>query len=288
VEEVIIPERAPVSPLGAAAVEAARVGVSTEEQPKEVGIVANSSAVVLAVPKEDRLEEVNIGLPGAMDSRHECQLPMGESQPLEQAESRCADQVQNKDDSFNSQDDGGQQGAPLADPVVANGQKYFQVSLSDRISMQIVPRPSSSSLLDDAISGWSGSASSVGEPLVSLHGPDEEFRGRIMGLEERAAVALQEEAALSKMRHFCASILKKLAPPLLKEIESSVVARSQVVTTPPRRITRATGATPAPRTSKKVSAAESTLLKALGISQAELEVSDAAIQDFRDLFDSPV
>jgi hypothetical protein len=109
-----------------------------------------------------------------------------------------------------------------------------------------------------------------------------------MGLEERAAVALQEEAALSKMRRFCASILKKLAPPLLKEIESSVVARSQVVTTPPRRITRATGATPAPRASKKVSAAESTLLKALGISQAELEVSDAAIQEFRDLFDSPV
>jgi hypothetical protein len=289
-EEVIIPERAPGSPLGAAAVEAAQAEVFTEEQLKEVGTVANFSAMDLAIPEEERLEEVNTGLTGAMDSSHECQLPRGDSQPLEQVESEsgCADQVQNKDDSLGSQADGGQQGAPLADPVVANGQKYFQVSLSDGISMQIVPRPSSSSLLDDAISGWSGSASSVGEPLVSLHGPDEEFRGRIMGLEERAAVALQEEASLSKMRRFCASILKKLAPPLLKEIESSIVARSQVVTTPPRRITRATGATPAPRASKKVSAAESMLLKALGISQAELEVSDAAIQDFRDLFDSPV
>jgi hypothetical protein len=132
--------------------------------------------------------------------------------------------VQNKDDSFNLQADGGQQEAPLADPMVANGQQYFQVSLSDGMSMQIVPWPSSSSLLDDAISGWSGSASSVGEPLVLLHGPDEEFRGRIMGVEERASVALQEEAALSKMRCFCASILKKLAPLLLKEIESSIIA----------------------------------------------------------------
>jgi hypothetical protein len=101
-------------------------------------------------------------------------------------------------------------------------------------------------------------------------------------------VASQEEAALSKMRRFCASILKKLAPPLLKEIESSCVARSQVATTPPRRITRAAMSTPAPRTNKKVSVAESTLLKALGIGQAELEVSDAAIEEFRKLFDSPV
>jgi hypothetical protein len=37
-----------------------------------------------------------------------------------------------------------------------------------------------------------------------------------------------------------------------------------------------------------VSVAESTLLKALGISQAELEVSNTAIQEFRELFNSSV
>jgi hypothetical protein len=173
--------------------------MSADEQPKVVVNVVNTSLEDLAVPEEEHLEEaeVNIGLLGAMASSQEWQLPMGETQPLEQGESRLDDLVQNKDDNIDSQIAGGQQGAPLADPMVANGQEYFQVSLSYGISMQIVPRPSSSSLLDDAISGWSGSASSFGEPLVSLHGPDEEFRGRIMGMEERAAIAFQEEAVMS-------------------------------------------------------------------------------------------
>jgi hypothetical protein len=46
--------------------------------------------------------------------------------------------------------------------------------------------------------------------------------------------------------------------------------------------------TPGARRSKKESVAETTLLKALGIMPAELEVNDDALQDFRDLFDSPV
>jgi hypothetical protein len=107
----------------------------------------------------------------------------------------------------------------------------------------------------------------------------------------KANIAGEEDATMGKMRRFCASILKKLAPPILREIESSNALRVLEPETP-RRVTRATGssaaAAVAPRRSKKASAAETVLLKALGITPTELEVDDAALQEFRDLFDSPV
>jgi 2C-methyl-D-erythritol 2,4-cyclodiphosphate synthase len=100
----------------------------------------------------------------------------------------------------------------------------------------------------------------------------------------RVDIASQEDAALGKMRHFCAAILKKLAPPLLKEIESSALLRHDVGLVTPRRVTRANAGVPAcgtaPRRSKKVSAAEAVLLKALGISQSDLEVNEEAIEEF--------
>jgi hypothetical protein len=107
-------------------------------------------------------------------------------------------------------------------------------------------------------------------------------------------MSVQEDAALGKMRRFCASILKKLAPPLLREIESSSLARAvaETASPPPRRMTRAAASTPimtpGARRSKKASVAETALLKALGIMPAEIEVNDDALQDFRDLCDSPV
>jgi hypothetical protein len=97
---------------------------------------------------------------------------------------------------------------------------------------------------------------------------------------------------MGKMRHFCAAILKKLAPPLLKEIESSALLRQDDGLVTPRRVTRANAGVPAcgtaSRRSKKASAAEAVLLKALGITQSDLEVNEEAIEEFRSLFDSPV
>jgi hypothetical protein len=42
------------------------------------------------------------------------------------------------------------------------------------------------------------------------------------------------------------------------------------------------------RRSKKATTVEAVLLKALGITQTDLEVNEEAIEEFRTLFDSPV
>jgi hypothetical protein len=98
-----------------------------------------------------------------------------------------------------------------------------------------------------------------------------------------------EQAAFAKMKSFCASILKTLAPPLLREIESSAKLRPGAEPFTPRRITRASAAqsaiTPA---SKKASAAETALLRALGITPASLAVDNLALEELRHFFDSPI
>ncbi|KAK1618393.1 hypothetical protein QYE76_023910 [Lolium multiflorum] len=130
------------------------------------------------------------------------------------------------------------------------------------------------------------------EPLISFHGPDENMQGVVMNQEIRHSMSVQEEAALGKMRRFCATILRKLAPPLLREIQSSTAAKLEEEPATNRRVTRAAAmagdVTPVPRKPRKVSGAETALLKALGITEAGLEASDEAIEEFRALFDSPV
>jgi hypothetical protein len=113
-----------------------------------------------------------------------------------------------------------------------------------------------------------------------------------MNQEIRHNMSVQEEAALGKMRRFCATILKKLAPPLLREIQTSTTSRLEEEPATNQRVTRAAATagdvTPTPRKPRKVSAAETALLKALGIIEAGLEASDDAIEEFRALFDSLV
>jgi hypothetical protein len=102
-------------------------------------------------------------------------------------------------------------------------------------------------------------------------------------------MSMAERTAFSKMKTFCAGILKTLAPPLLREIESSACLRPEAKPFTPRRVTRAFATqsviTPA---SKKASAAETALLRALGISPANLAVDNAALEEFRHFFDSPI
>jgi hypothetical protein len=89
----------------------------------------------------------------------------------------------------------------------------------------------------------------------------------------------------------CGSILKTLAPPLLREIESSNKLRAGAEPFTPRRITRSSAgvvATPVTTKVKKASAAETVLLKALGITPAELSVNEEDLESFRQLFDSPL
>jgi hypothetical protein len=96
---------------------------------------------------------------------------------------------------------------------------------------------------------------------------------------------------VARIKAFCASVIKTLAPPLLREVESSVKLRATAEPFTPRRVTRrsnlgaeASGAVKV----KKASAAESVLLKALGIVPAELAVNEEDVQLFRQMFDSPI
>ncbi|KAM0907365.1 hypothetical protein ACQ4PT_016157 [Festuca glaucescens] len=178
-----------------------------------------------------------------------------------------------------------------------NGIKYVQFSLSEgqsRASASVKdPVPGMEALSVEQQCEDDLSLGSVSlEPLISFHGPDENMQGVVMNQEIRKNMSAQEEAALGKMRRFCATILKKLAPPLLREIQTSTAARLEEEPATNRRVTRAAATagevTPAPRKPRKVSAAETALLKALGITEAGLEASEEAIEEFRALFDSPV
>jgi hypothetical protein len=105
-------------------------------------------------------------------------------------------------------------GSSLLETKQLEAKEFFFMSLSEGVSsmpvMQVANECSSRVILDDEMS--SGSVSF--EPLVSMHGPDANMQGVVMDAGMRSDMAGQEEMALGKMRHFCASILKKLAPPL--------------------------------------------------------------------------
>jgi hypothetical protein len=98
-----------------------------------------------------------------------------------------------------------------------------------------------------------------------------------------------EKLATARMKEFGARILKSLAPPLLREVESMSSLRAAAEPFTPRRSTRFS--TPASRSGKaprKASAAESALLKALGVSVDCLSADKDAIKELKQLFDSPL
>jgi hypothetical protein len=99
----------------------------------------------------------------------------------------------------------------------------------------------------------------------------------------------EQEAALARVKTFCANVLRMLAPPLLKEVQSVTRLSVDEVQETPRRLTHSSGVRrPVSKPLKKASAAESVLLKVLGIMPANLEVDERALQDFCHLFDSPL
>lgn len=114
-----------------------------------------------------------------------------------------------------------------------------------------------------------------------MHGLDVPMHGSVSQITPR-----KEQIAIGNLKAFCAGILKKLAPPLLKEIEAVRGGRAGLDPFTPRRNTRST-ATSTPKKSK-ATAAESVLLKALGIVPDDLAVQDDALGQLRELFDSPI
>jgi hypothetical protein len=100
----------------------------------------------------------------------------------------------------------------------------------------------------------------------------------------------QERLVLCRIKMFCSSILKKLVPPLLQEVESSSRLRDEAQTFTPRRLTRSASMAVQERGKNvsKASAAETVLLKALGICPEELSVDEEHLASFNEIFDSPL
>jgi hypothetical protein len=97
-----------------------------------------------------------------------------------------------------------------------------------------------------------------------------------------------EDLELARIKRFCSSILKALAPPLLSEFERATGLRADAEPFTPKRVTRSSMAARAGTQVKLASAAESTLLKALGFCPENLAVSDGDLRRFKEFFDSLV
>lgn len=96
----------------------------------------------------------------------------------------------------------------------------------------------------------------------------------------------QEAIAYARLKSFCKNIVKKLAPPLLREVQASSL-RPDAEPFTPRRTTRATKRA-ASNGASKPTKVENVLLRALGLILEDMVADDVAVQELRDLFDSPL
>lgn len=91
---------------------------------------------------------------------------------------------------------------------------------------------------------------------------------------------------MGKLKSFCAELHKKLAPPLLKEIEAIKGVHMGQDPFTPRYITRSVSIA-APR-QQKASVVEAVQLKTLGVAEDDLAVQDGAMRMLKKIFDSPI
>ena len=99
-------------------------------------------------------------------------------------------------------------------------------------------------------------------------------------------VLQQEEVAYGRMKIFCSNIIKRLAPPILKEVHASSL-RLEAEPFTPRPTTRAAKRAGMHATSK-ATPAENVLLRALGLVLEDLEPDEAVVEELKELFDSPL
>ncbi|KAE8793204.1 hypothetical protein D1007_32211 [Hordeum vulgare] len=111
-----------------------------------------------------------------------------------------------------------------------------------------------------------------------------EFRAR--SLHYGGHLIYQKQVALSNIKTFCASILNKLVPPLLKEFEALRGVRPGQDPFTPRRTTRSLGVGGPRKT--EASVAETVLLKTLGFDCEDLAVSEDVLGQLRMVFHSPL
>jgi hypothetical protein len=172
---------------------------------------------------------------------------------------------------------------PAADGTLENklldGGGYVEISLSadSQLGDQVDAALEAHSLFSgQAQVPPANSSGSLFELSDEPHSPLESYAGHNCDLQlvQRASVPLAteevaaERQALGRMKAFCSRILKALAPPLLQEVESASTLRADAEPFTPRRSSRFSASSSAWATgkaSRKASATESALLKALGI-----------------------
>jgi hypothetical protein len=174
--------------------------------------------------------------------------------------------------------------SPISDK---RNEEYFTVSLSAG------PGPIPMGRMDDmAPAQVSAQNSENMDDLQSVaHSLLESYAGHNVDLQLVQKIRVDEvggvkmaEKALVRMKDFCSRLLKLLAPPLLREVESSLRAEAEPFT--PRRSSKNSAMLKTP--GKKASAAETALLRALGVSPTNLTADEDAISELKQLFDSPI
>lgn len=96
----------------------------------------------------------------------------------------------------------------------------------------------------------------------------------------------QEAIVYGRLKVFCSNIMKKLAPPLLQEVQASALHPDAKPFTP-KRTTRAAKRNVGSSVAKP-KPAENVLQRTLGLVPDDLIVDEEAVCELRKLFDSPL
>ncbi|KAE8775313.1 hypothetical protein D1007_52183 [Hordeum vulgare] len=99
-------------------------------------------------------------------------------------------------------------------------------------------------------------------------------------------MSAQESVAYTKLKWFCSSLMKKLAPPLLKEVQASNL-RAEAEPFTPRRCTRGSKKLLEHKSSRAIQA-ENVPMRALGLVPDDLDVDDMVVSELQNIFDSPL
>jgi hypothetical protein len=178
-----------------------------------------------------------------------------------------------------------------------HAEEYVEISVSDQRAAHKEPRVSPSScgssmesLAHTSYTGPNSAMQLVPRGLAPLHAHAQSPPGvHLEQVSEREAADREsEKMELARVKSFCSSLLKAIAPPLLHEYERTTGLRADAEPFTPKRVTRRSTAALAGTHVKMASAAESTLLKALGFCPENLAVDESDLMRFKEFFNSPV
>ena len=87
----------------------------------------------------------------------------------------------------------------------------------------------------------------------------------------------KEVEAFSKLKWFCLQLMKKLAPPLLQEVQASSL-RPKAIPFTPRRSTRG-NKRPTISRNTTVTKVENVLMRALGMAPGDMDINEGLVEE---------